>query len=263
MIEKDESMKDEVIQQILEEKKGRAKTEEILRKAIEYKAKILEFKEPDPDNMLEVEEKEEVSRDIRLLKLYNQGIESYGITGSIISIYEEDNYYENVIKIEFKGKEVVVGFSKEIDYSSNSSRYYYDFTFSTNIDAKKRLHVQSGSYFKTTPYDRCFIDYEKHLDKYDMENDQRYREHFSDRMEKLKNKESLNLEKYKLSDSEKEFLMEILVSYNFPFSFVLKDGILCIHSSFDTFGLFYKGYIKKVCYFMDCMMKIIERFMYL
>ena len=134
------------------------------------------------------------------------------------------------------------------------------------MSLEKRLHVKTDSYFsKNTPYERSFFDYEKHLEKYDLENDENFKEVVSDRLYEWKNKKELNSLKYQLSESEKEFLRDVFVTNDFGYSLVLKDGMICIHSGFENsvfdISLFYKSYVKKIVYFIDTITQILEKFM--
>lgn len=258
MLEKDEDMKEAILQDILMHGE-KISIEETIKKAIEYKARILEFTEPDPNDMLDVAEEEEIQTDTLLFRKYNEGIEK--IFQADVYAYES---YDNAIKFMYKNKEIVLGFSCVMDYSRRQyNNSYYELTFLMEVESKKRLFVQSGNYlFKSTQYDRCFLDYVKSLDEYDQNNDEEFKEYFSDRMMKWKEKNELNLEKYELSDGDKEFLKDIFVTYNIPIDFVLKDGYLCITTSFD-YGFDYKKDVKKICELIDAMFKVFERFMYM
>ena len=255
-MEKNKEMMEKVLEDVLNTYKKKAKTKEMIETAIKYKENLLEFKDPDENDLLDISEEEKIARDTFLFKTYNQGVESVLRVANVTS-----EMYENVIKFEFKGKEVVVGFNKNRNYSEFTDKNVYDFTFLMNISNKKRLHIQTYSFFsKNTPYERSFIDYEKYLEKYDLENDESFKEIVSDRLYEWKNKKELNSLKYQLSESEKEFLRDVYVTNGFQYTVVLKDGVICIQSEFNTFG-FYKSYVKKIACFIDCITQILEKFM--
>lgn len=245
-----------------EESEEEVPMEELIKKAIEYVGEIIEFEEPDPDDMLDVMEEEKVQTDTYLMKQYNEGIEDkWSITGHY---YES---YENSIKFKFKEKEIWLGFGEDINSDASSLGYYTsdisECTFLMEVQTLKRLHIQSISYFsKNSIYENSFSDYEIYLDEYDEEYDEKYKEYFSDKLSKIKDKTSLNTEKYKLSDSDKEFLMEILITYNFPFTLTLKDGVLCLTAHFNMLDN-PKETILEICKFIEFVIKIFDRFMYI
>ena len=70
MIEKDENFKDSIIECVLEKYGKKATTLEIMEETLKKKAILLEFKQPDPDNMLDVEESEKIESDANLFKKY-------------------------------------------------------------------------------------------------------------------------------------------------------------------------------------------------
>lgn len=248
MIFKDEMMLGIVKNKLLAEDDVDLSIQNMLSKAIEYTSKILEFKKPDPENMLEVEESEELATDARLFQAYNAGVENVYSLGSVLS--EAINPYENVIKFEYKAKEIIIAFTEDAYCSENYNEECYEVTLFMNVTSKKRLHfnIQSD------------ISYEKSLDKYDFENDERFSEYLSDRVVEWKNKETFNLEKYILTDLDKDFLKEIYFNYKNPFIVSLKDGILCINSQFRIMENQERQF-EEICYFIQEMILIIDRFL--
>lgn len=266
MIEKDENMVNYILEDIEENKE--ITPEDIIKMAIEYKGKILEFEEPDPNDMLDIEEKEKIQSDTYLLKQYSEGVEnSFSISGTYYELYDD------AIKFNFKEKEIYVGFSEMIDFNSTGlkTRYgisnlvkIYEMTFCMKINTNKRMHIKTDeNLLIANTYESCFSDYEKHLDEYDREYDEKYKEYFSNKLEVIKNKQDLNLEKYILSESEKEFLVDLWKTYKFPFSLCFKDSILSINTEFMYDKENKKSAITKTIEFMDFIFKFLERFMYI
>ena len=109
MIEKNETMLEIVKHNLLSDRDVDLSIRNMMSKAIEYTSKILDFKEPDPENMLEVEESEELATDARLFCAYNSGVDGIGAQGSVI--WDATNPYEDIIKFEYKSKEIVIAFS--------------------------------------------------------------------------------------------------------------------------------------------------------
>ena len=101
------------------------------------------------------------------------------------------------------------------------------------------------------------------MDEYDTQNDEKFGEYLSDRLESWTNKEELNLEKYQLSDLEKEFLVNIFNIYNLPFALALKDGILSLSLEYGDSGNFNQEEIEGFCDLADMAFKILERFLYI
>ena len=260
MIEKDEKMKKFVIEKVLEEIENNATTLDIMRSVIGKDATLLDFKKPDPYDMLDVEESEKIESDANLFKKYDFGIENSLAVGSVLS--ESTDFYENAIKFEFKGKEASVGFSELIDYYSENKESYCDVTFLMNISSKDRLHITTIDELYIDNYERifdnCFKNYEEVLDKYDTENALRYAEYFSDRIPEIK--EEKYSFKYKLNNLEKEFLSQVYNVYRFPFTLSFKFGVMCISSRFKRYDN-YERYIEEIVCFIKCMLRIIEEFM--
>ena len=236
MREKDNIMKEKIMKDILESCDEKIDINLVFKKALEYVADILDFNEPNPEDLLEISEEEKTAIDTHVFKRYNNGVRSpFGI-GTLICEIEDPG--ENVFKCEFNKKELIIGFSDGVDCSDYLLKrrtrirdYRYDFTFLINVKTKKRLHVESSICFSTKPvYDKGFVDYEKYLDEYDLKNDKEFKRLLSDRFSELKNETTLNLVKYKLLEEQKDFLANICAMYNFPVRIVLKDGILCIES---------------------------------
>lgn len=234
----------------------------VLEDIISRKAKILEFSKPDPENMLDIEESEKIAIDTKLILKYNQTIENEFARGSLIS--EASYPYENALKIDYKGKEVVLGYYAEENSIEDSLEEIENVTFLMNISTLKRLYIKTcDEQFEELQYDKCFINYENKLDEYDAQNDEKFGEYLSDRLESWKNKEGLNLEKYQLSDSEKEFLVDMLYRYNIKFDLAFKDGILSLSLRYCYDDILNQYINQGRCDLLDGAFEILERFMYI
>lgn len=259
-MEKDENFKDSVIESVLEEYGKNASTLEIMEEALRKKAIILDFKEPDPYDMLDVEESEKIESDANLFHKYDLGIENRFALGSLST--EATDLYENAIKIEYKGKEASISFTETVDYSSDSEEPCCFVTLLMNIGAKDRLHISAiESLFivkNEKDFDKRFKNYEEKLDSYDVENALRYAEYFSDRIPEIR--EEKYSFKYKLNNLKKDFLINVYETYQYPFTLSFKFGVMCI-SSKVRLHIGYKKNIEEISYFIEGMLKIVEEFM--
>lgn len=229
---------------------------EIVEEILKNKAIKLDFKKPDPDNMLDVAEEEKIQGDSLLIRNYIQGLDTY-----LEPAYDKYELDEYGCKILYKDKEIAVGCSTSEFYSEEQEGKRLDITFSIEIDSLKRMHIQSlGNFNGDFSYEKCFIDYEKYIDEYDQKYDEEYAPYFSDRLIKINEKDTLNLEKYKLSESDKEFLTDILMTYKFPFSLVMKDGYLFIVTLSEV-GTINEEYVDSIFNIIEGSLKIIEKFM--
>lgn len=259
-MEKDENFKDSVIESILEEYGKNASTLEIMEEALRKKAIILDFKEPDPDDMLDVEESEKIESDANLFHKYDLGIENNFALASLST--EATDLYENAIKFEYKGKEASIGFTETIDYYGDSEQQCCFVTLLMNIGAKDRLHISTiDSLFlvkSEKEFEKRFKNYEEKLDEYDVKNALRYAEYFSDRIPEIR--EEKYSFKYKLNNLEKDFLIDVYETYQYPFTLSFKFGVMCISSKFNL-NIGYKKNIEQISYFIESMLKIVEEFM--
>lgn len=253
MIEKDETLRKQIFEEIMSNSKELDVCEMIIE-ALKYYAELIPFKEPDPDNMLEEAEEDLYSADTRLLNQYIWGIES--ASAPPINHYE---YNDIAVKFNYKNNnECIMGITYE-EYNSYQEEYSNCFTSTVvvPIASERRLHVGAVDGL----FGREIANYNDKLDNYDLKYGEEYKGYISDKFSKIKNVVDFSKPtvKYNFSENDEKWFLELLNEYDLESSIVMFYGYLIIDS------LVYlksstKLNVKKIIDYMEFIRNVINRF---
>ncbi len=234
---------------------GEISIAEIFDEIIKNKAIKLDFKQPDPDNMLDVAEEEKVQTDCILMRNYLMGLNTLS----------EPEYYkygfdEYGAKILYNDIEVKVGMTPYEAASYEDLESEISVTFFSEIDSLKRFQIRSNDFYNEKySFEDCFKNLEEKIDEYDKKYEEEFMPYLSDLLLKMINKENFNLVKYNLTNEDKSFLRELMLTYKVPINIAFKDGYIFIICC-TKLGTSYEEYVGKMFNIVEASLKIIERF---
>ncbi len=195
-----------------------------------YKANIMDFEKPDPDNMLEVYEDERAETDAKLISKYDSyisGSEPVVISQNIATVP-----YENAIKLKYKDRTMYAAYDLSDYTDAPDYQLPFELTIFTNIEDKRRMLLASKDYALRhnleTPIFEDIQNFDEILDKCDEENESNFRKYLSDLTIDFGN---LGYQKhFYVKQSLEEKILDIEKTYEVPFILSMKDGYLSITS---------------------------------
>lgn len=226
---------------------------ELLDFTVQYFGNIIPFREPDPYDMLDESEEELYAHDTRMFSQYIGGLEN--ASAPLLDYYEFDEY---IVKYNYNDREIILGatYSEENPMDEYSS--CFTATVIVPVETQKRGHIGTIPGFSGLD----IVNYTDKVDEYDSKYADEYREYFSKKLPKIKEKLETTSEKYEFSETEKYFIQEIIREFKIPASVVFKDGYLCI-DCLVTLNRNYADMITGVVYFFDFITQIIDKYMYI
>lgn len=181
--------------------------------------------------------------------------------------------YEDVLRMERKDKEIIFfgnedenirGYGYGYKYRSYSVTYYMELGILKEIDNKKRLHIKTN---ESIPSEiKKFEDVFEDLEKDVKETDEKYKKEYEAYINRKYNNKTvdnnLDTEYLKLTEVQKQFLLELYKQTKLDFSLVLDNGLMRIYVSFEGNVNDYKKINKEVICerISNIFIKLIEEF---
>lgn len=140
--------------------------------------------------------------------------------------------YDYILKMERENKEIIFCGNEveeiEYGYRRRYKIYHINFAIFKEIENEKRLHIKTKEYIssKIKGFEDVFEDFEKNVKEIDEKYKKEYETYFN---REYNNKEN---EYIKLTDYQKEFLLELYKQSKLNFTVVLDNGFLRIYVNF-------------------------------
>lgn len=270
-MEKSENLYKNVYENLIEKGYSIDDFPELLESIFSYKGDILEFKDPDPEDMLDMYEDEKIGTDAMLLSTYND-IPLQEIN-TIIAQNVATSPYSNAIKLSYKENTIYIGYDyPEEDLSFEEKMFsdkamaptdtpILDITLFCNVNNYKRYQIieDSSSDFSKDTLENIIYNLEEKLDKLDSEEETHFKTYLSDLASNFG--EHKTEKKFYPSYSFNEKLLDIAKTYIIPFNLSLKDGILTINSIINFESIeeeFSNNFIYEVADLVDQFFSLID-----
>lgn len=181
-------------------------------------------------NFKNEEEEDYTKEDVEIFAAYDLKVE-------LPKVYVEPYgiQYDYILKMERENKEIIFGGNEEVlveyEYRNRYKIYHINFAIFKEIENEKRLHIKTKEHIssKNEVFEEVFEDLEKNVkdvdDKYKSEYEVYYNKEY-------KNEKS---EYIKLTDSQKELLLELYKQSKLNFTVVLDNGLLRIYVNLNGY----------------------------
>ena len=237
-MEKSENLYKNVYENLIEKGYDINSFEELIENIFSYKAEILDFKDPDPDDMLDMYEDEKIETDAMLLAAYNT-IPLSPYNKSIIASNVAQFPYLCALKLNYKGNMLYIGYDFSDPNMSEEDKFYsgrymespmLDITLYCNVKNERRYQIaeEENADLSDENLEDIIINLESKLDELDSEEETHFKTYLSDLASSFG--EHKTEKKFYPSYSFNEKLLDIVKTYAIPFNLALKDGILSISS---------------------------------
>lgn len=198
-----------------------------------------------------------IKEDVEIFTAYDSKVE---LPKYYVEPYEIQ--YDYILKMERENKEIIFcgNEAEEIEYGyrRRSKTYHINFAIFKEIDNLKRLHIKTKEYIpsKIKGFEDVFEDFEKNVQDVDKKYKKEYETYFN---RKYNNN---NNEYIKLTDSQKELLIDLYKQSKLNFTVVLDNGFLRIYVNFHGYLTDYTEIDQKVIseQIANIFIKLIEEF---
>ena len=143
--------------------------------------------------------------------------------------------YDYILKMERENKEIIFCGNETVEIEYGRRRhceiYHINFAMFKEIDNEKRLHIKTKEYIssKIKGFEDVFEDLEKNVKEVDDKYKNEYEAYYNKEYKNEKN------EYIKLTDLQKELLLELYKQSKLNFTVVLDNGFLRIYVNFNGY----------------------------